>query len=444
MKKKPAPARKKRPVRLTPGWFTLMLAVFAGYGALLMVRLAQSPVIQLPTLVPIGLFLAGCVVTAAVTRWIRPDMDGYAAAAALFLTGIGVVVQFRVASLGPAETPWTYWIALPAGWAGMLMVGMMFGGGRLDALKSWGPVFAAASLTLMAVVALAGHRFRGALFLPGRMNPAELLKLLLPLYAAAHLVHYREAWAKGPPLMPTPWFPAVFPFVLIWGAIMGLLVWQRDFGMIVLLNLTLLGMIAYAAGRPAYVGWGVALVVIAGVVAVRLADFHGAGRIAVWLDPYADETDRGWQILQGLTALYTGGLWGVGLGAGSPHLVPIASSDFIYAVIGEELGLAGCVLIVMVYLLLFRRGLAAASSSKDDFTRVLVTGLTLLLALQTLWNIGGVTKALPLTGVPLPFISQGGSSLLTCFLIMGFLLAASDSRGGTGPHGPGSGRPRWR
>ncbi|MCS6772461.1 MAG: FtsW/RodA/SpoVE family cell cycle protein, partial [Kiritimatiellae bacterium] len=215
---------------------------------------------------------------------------------------------------------------------------------------------------------------------------------------------------------------------VFWLAPMALLVAIRDFGMIALLNSTLMCMIVLVTGRASYALAGLAALAGAAFVIWHFVP-HGAGRLDVWLDPFEDPTGRGWQILQGLSAMASGGWWGAGLGAGHPTTVPIASSDFVYAALAEELGFVGCGLVLSSYLLLFHRGYRIADSLKDPFPQALATGLTTILALQTLFNIGGVTKALPLTGLTLPFISHGGSSLVTSLVMLGILLALSDSSG---------------
>jgi cell division protein FtsW (lipid II flippase) len=137
--------------------------------------------------------------------------------------------------------------------------------------------------------------------------------------------------------------------------------------------------------------------------------------------------------------MYTGGLWGSGLGAGQPEAIPIAASDFVYAVLAEELGYVGCGLVLAVYLVFFYRGFRLADSLADPFSRSLATGLTAAFAMQTLFNLGGVTKALPLTGITLPFISHGGSSLVVSFAMLGMLMALSDG-GGKAPARAGAKR----
>jgi cell division protein FtsW (lipid II flippase) len=149
-------------------------------------------------------------------------------------------------------------------------------------------------------------------------------------------------------------------------------------------------------------------------------------------DPFQDPTGISWQILQGLSWMYAGGLWGEGFGRGNPEYTPIAESDFIYSVIGEEAGLVGCVLVILFFLILFHRGLRIAHQIPSPFGSLVCGGLTSLIALQTFLNIGGVTKFIPLTGITLPFISHGGSSLVTGFASLGLILAISDGVAGRG------------
>jgi cell division protein FtsW (lipid II flippase) len=168
---------------------------------------------------------------------------------------------------------------------------------------------------------------------------------------------------------------------------------------------------------------------------------HGERRIDAWLDPFQDPTGDGWQILQGLSGMYSGGLWGEGFGEGRPDFTPIAGSDFIYSVVGEELGFLGCAAVVLFFLILFQRGLAIAGRSRNTFGRFLAFGIVAVFATQTFLNIAGVTKLVPLTGLTLPFISHGGASLLTAFATIGLLLAVSDGEPAAPPRPPRQPRP---
>ena len=156
---------------------------------------------------------------------------------------------------------------------------------------------------------------------------------------------------------------------------------------------------------------------------------HVKARFDIWLHPFADPTGAGWQILQGLSAMNAGGIWGAGIGAGAPQSVPIVSSDFVYAAVAEELGILLCAFVLMAYGSLFVRGWRTASRVKSPFGSLLAVGLTSALCFQTLLNLGGVTKALPLTGIALPFLSQGGSSLATMLAMVGLLSALSAGSG---------------
>jgi cell division protein FtsW len=153
---------------------------------------------------------------------------------------------------------------------------------------------------------------------------------------------------------------------------------------------------------------------------------HGARRLQAWMDPFADPTGSGWQVLQGLTGLYAGGLTGTGLGGGRPDRLPIAGSDFVYAVYGEELGYIGCVLLLGLFAQLILRSAAVANIQTDRFSGLLASGLAAVLAVQVVVNIAGVVTLLPITGITLPYISQGGSSIWVTSILFGLLLGMAE------------------
>lgn len=350
-------------------------------------------------------------------------------AVGLLLAGIGVAVQFRFGTLALDDpSRWSNY-ALPIGALALVLVVACLRGGRARALEPLAVPAALMAIAVLGGMLAFGQRFRGAVFLGGYLNPTEIVKVLLVLYAAHMLRVFRKEF-ESPVLPGVPALSSglLLSMAVFWLAPMALLVAIRDFGMIALLNSTLMCMIVLVTGRASYALAGLAALAGAAFVIWHFVP-HGAGRLDVWLDPFEDPTGRGWQILQGLSAMASGGWWGAGLGAGHPTTVPIASSDFVYAALAEELGFVGCGLVLSSYLLLFHRGYRIADSLKDPFPQALATGLTTILALQTLFNIGGVTKALPLTGLTLPFISHGGSSLVTSLVMLGILLALSDSSG---------------
>jgi len=205
----------------------------------------------------------------------------------------------------------------------------------------------------------------------------------------------------------------------------ALLLMQRDLGLVVILGTALLAMLVAGTRHPGYAAYGMGLAAVAGTALLSLFS-HGQRRIDAWLDPFADPTGAGWQVLQGLSGMYAGGLWGEGFSEARPRYAPIAESDFIYAVLAEELGFAGSVLLVAAFAVLLIRLISLSARARTPYGVMAATGVTTVLAVQTLLNLGGVTKAVPLTGITLPLISHGGSSLLTVFTSLGLVLAISD------------------
>lgn len=405
-----------------------LLAVLAAYLMVLLVKLALAPQLPWRYLAPPGAFLVMLAVVRVGLRAVSFRGDHLLLSIALFLAGLGLVLQFRMGTLDflAAHSASTY--ALLLGLAALLAMPALFGGGRARHLAGAAVPCALAAVAVLAAVLALGHRFRGAVFLAGYLNPTEVVKVLLVIYAAGLLTTYRKALEQPLlPGVPQPEPGLLVSLAVFWLLPMGLLVLMRDLGLIALLNATLLVMLVLLTGRWSYLLVGLGLAGAAGWALLQFMP-HGTGRLAVWLNPFAEPTGRGWQTLQGLSAMYSGGLWGAGLGAGHPHAVPIAASDFIYAALAEEIGLVGCGLVLLAYLVFFYRGFRIADSLRDPFAQALASGLITLLALQTLLNIGGVTKALPLTGLTLPFLSHGGSSLVTSFAMLGLLLALSDRK----------------
>jgi len=349
------------------------------------------------------------------------------------LAGFGLLAQYRMGAFAGtlgAGDPELYLI--PAGFAALLITAAAGANGRYRWLAKGLWLWAGVSLVLLVVLLVTGTRFRGAVYALGFTTPTEVLKVTVILGLAAYLERHARALARWHPRFPLlPPLRALWPLLVFWVLLVGLLALQRDLGMIVILSVTLLVVLVRATGRVGYFGYG--LLAAVGSGALLLTFFaHGQRRVEAWLDPFQDPTGDGWQILQGLSGMYAGGLWGEGFGNGSTEYTPIARSDFIYAVIGEELGFLGCVLVALFFLILVQRGIMIAGQARTDFGRLLAAGLTTVLAVQTLLNLGGVTKAIPLTGITLPFISHGGASLLTTFTAVGLLLAISDGPPGAG------------
>jgi cell division protein FtsW len=210
----------------------------------------------------------------------------------------------------------------------------------------------------------------------------------------------------------------------MWGFCMLLLVWQRDLGAATLFFILFLTLLFLATGEKRYVWSGLLLLLAAGVFAYFTFDLV-ALRVEAWWNPWPDANDRAFQIVQSLYALANGGIIGQGIGQGYPDYIPVVHSDFVFAAIAEEWGVVGSLSIVAAFALLAHRGLRIAFQVKRPFQQYLAAGITILFSTQALLIMGGVTKLLPLTGVTLPFVSYGGSSLLISCIMAGLLLYLS-------------------
>ena len=278
-------------------------------------------------------------------------------------------------------------------------------------------------------------------------QPAELLKVILVVFLAGYLSEYRpllvdESTRIGPISLPP--LPFLTPMVAMWAIALGLVVVQRDLGAALLFFSVFLGLLYAATGRVGYVVVGVLLFLAGSWVLYHLVGTVQT-RVDIWLDPFKSASGDGYQIVQSLYAFARGGLLGTGLGAGLPTIggnlpIPAVHTDFPLAALGEELGLVGVTAILGLFLVVVERGLRIAASAADEFRSLLAAGLALVIGTQALIIAAGNLKLIPLTGITLPFISYGGSSLLVNGIIVGLLLALSD-RGIEPPPPP---RPRGR
>jgi cell division protein FtsW (lipid II flippase) len=260
-------------------------------------------------------------------------------------------------------------------------------------------------------------------------QPSELLKIILVIFMASYLNEHREVVAGGYRLGPLtlPPLPYLVPLAGMWGIAMGTIVFQRDLGAALLLFGVFLVMLYVATGRGWYVLAGLFAFAVGAYVLYQLVPVVSL-RVQVWLDPWATARGTGYQIVQAIYALASGGIFGQGLGLGVPAIVPAIHTDFIFTAIGEELGLAGALAVLIAYVLLIFRGFHIALSIPGrfrGFEQLLAVGLTAIIAVQTLIILGGNLRLIPLTGITLPFVSYGGSSVLINFLIVGLLMRLS-------------------
>ena len=278
-------------------------------------------------------------------------------------------------------------------------------------------------------------------------QPSELLKVILVVFLAGYLSENRAILIEqdtrlGPFRLPP--LPYLAPMVAMWAIALGIVVVQRDLGAALLFFAVFLALTYAATGRLSLVIIGALLFLAGSAVMANLFD-HVRDRVAIWVDPFADPLGAGYQVVQSLHAFARGGLLGQGLGNGLPLVggrlpIPEVHTDFPLAALGEELGLVGVVAILGLFLVVVERGLRIGASAADDFRSILATGLALVIGVQAFIIAAGNLKVLPLTGVTLPFISYGGSSLLANAVVVGLLLALSDK--GVEPPPPPSTRSR--
>ncbi len=371
---------------------------------------------------------------AAFRMW-APNANSLILPIATFLTAIGTVEVFRLDHDLAALQRW--WLVF-AGTAGAAVVWSLRSSG-VAVLRRYRYLFLAAAMVLLLLPLLPGSwPIHGALVNGSRLwvrvdlpfvaralsfQPGEVAKVLLTIFLASYLSDRSEAMSTvsrtvGPFRIPEP--RHLGPVIVAAGIAFVVLVYQRDLGASLLLFGLFIGMLYVATGRGFYLGMGLVLVTAAGVTAFMLFS-HVQVRIEAWLDPFADYAGAGYQTAQGLFAMGSGSLTGSGLGLGRPDLIPAAATDFVFAAVGEELGLAGSIAVIVGYAFLVTVGFGIALRSRDRFRKYLAAGLTILLGLQTFLIIAGIVRLFPITGITLPFMSYGGSSLLASFLIAALL-----------------------
>ena len=323
---------------------------------------------------------------------------------------------------------------------------------RSDAwLRTYKYTWAAAGIALLLLTFVFGSDVNGARLTlsigPLSGQPSELLKVILVVFLAGYLSENRSLLADestriGPIRLPP--IPYLAPMVAMWAIALGIVIVQHDLGAALLFFAVFLAMLYVATGRPSYVVGGLVLFIAGSWVLYNLFG-HVQQRVDNWLDPFRDPLGAGYQTVQALYAFARGGLLGVGLGAGLPTIggnlpIPAVHTDYPLAALGEELGLIGLLAILGLYLVVVERGLRIAAAAHDEFRALLAAGLSLVIAVQAFIIAAGNLKLIPLTGITLPLISYGGSSLLANAVVIGLLLALSDP----GVEAPQAPRPGWR
>lgn len=379
--------------------------------------------------VPLGLFAAFAAAHIGV-RIFAPGADPAILPIVFTLSGIGITFVTRLqpdASLGQV-------IFLFLGVA--LMVGTLAVVKNLEVIKRYKYVLGIAGIILLVLPMFIGTEIYGSklwIKIGGfQFQPGEFAKVLIVLFLAGYLAENRELLSISNRTVLGIKFPRLrllYPLFIVWGVCLLVVAFERDLGSALLFYTIFLIMLYVATGRVSYVIIGLALLAI-GAFGMYQIMSHVQVRVAIWLDPFSDAQNLGYQIVQSLFSLADGGLAGVGIGKGMADIIPVVASDMIFAAIGEEMGLLGGSAVLLLFMLFAVRGLTTAARAKSDLAAFSAAGLTAAISFQAFTIVGGVTKLIPLTGVTLPFMSQGGSSLLASFVIVGLLLRAGDEATG--------------
>ena len=412
--------------------FLLVLSLFVGLGAYAAVGLGADG--EVPTdIMAYGTWLAVLVIGAHVAIRLRAAYaDPIILPIVSALNGLGLAMIYRIHLADPDKTPTArtqlVWMTIGV----LLFVAVLLGlrdHRRLQAF-TYTTGLSSIVLLLLPLVPGIGREIHGARIWvhlgPMSFQPGEIAKVTLVIAFAGYLVLHRDALAlagRRVLFVDLPRGRDLGPILAMWLVSLAVLVFQNDLGSSLLFFGIFLVMLYVATERPGWlvVGGGLFL---AGAYLSYLFVSHVTDRVEVWLDPFHEA--RGYQIVQGLYGMAWGGLTGRGLGVGSPQITPFGYSDFIASSIGEELGLTGLMAVIVLYGILVERGLRTSLICRDNFGKLVASGLAVVFALQVFVVVGGVTKLIPLTGLTTPFLSYGGSSLVANWVIVALLLRISD------------------
>ena len=414
----------------TPMILALLVTV-VGFVTLIFSQDATSP----PLIY--GAYYAGTLF--ALYLWVRlllPHSDVLLLPIVTLLTGLGLVMIYRltfdVEGVENLATDQAVWILIGSGT--MFLFVLFFR--NYHRLFDYKYLFALAAVVLIAsTFTPLGYEVNGArLWLaagPVSFQPSEFARIALIIFFAGYLADKRDLWTATSSSFMGVQLPALKyfgPVALVWAASLALLIFEKDLGSSLLFFAVPLLMLYTATGRVAYIILGTILFAVGSTVTYFLFG-HVQLRVQSWLDPWQDPDGAGFQILQSIFSIADGGLTGTGLGAGFAQTIPEVQTDFIFSAIASELGLLGATAVLMAFLAFVYRGTKIALLAEDDASKLLAFGLTAMFALQTLIIVGGATKAIPLTGITLPFVSYGGSSVVGNFILTGLLLVVSEKAG---------------
>lgn len=412
----------------TPELLLSSLAVLITVGGYALTSLVNERYLpqQLPGLLLLMIVL---IVIAHIAVWIwAPRADATLLPLAVMLNGLGFVLISRLnKDEAQAQALWT-----ALGVAAFVLTLVVIR--KTNTLHRYRYTFAFLGLIAILLPAIpgVGTEINGARLwvrLGGfSFQPGEAAKVFLVIFIASYLTDTRALLSNSRRSVGKLFIPDIKffgPLLVAWGASILVMVRQKDLGSSLLFFAVFAAMLYIATNRVSYLATGLIFFSAAAFVAYQLFD-HVQVRVETWLDPWASPQDEGFQLLQSLFSFGTGGVRGTGLGLGTPNKIPNASTDFVFSAIGEELGLIGTIAVIIALMLFVASGFRIATRAQRPFAQLFAAGLTTIIAIQSFVIIGGVTRVIPLTGVTLPFVSYGGSSLVANYVITALLLRISD------------------
>lgn len=413
----------------------LILGLLVAGGALALVALARDEA-EVGISAPFITVLAGAYIAAHLAvRRLAPHANPLILPLAGIINGLGLSAIFRLSQFdryqdtASAQLTWTL-VGLACFVGTLVVVRDAHSLARFKYIFG----FVGVGLMLLPLAPGIGREINGAQLWvrigPINFQPGELAKICLVIFFAAYLAERKELLSIASRRvlgMHVPDVKHFGPLLVMWGLSLAVMFYLKDLGSSLLFFSIFIVMLYIATARLVYVATGAGLFAIGAYIGYQSFS-HVQARVRVWLDVFNPKfiNDEGFQLAQSLFALSSGGLFGTGLGRGRPDLIPAAHTDFVFSVLGQELGLMGGGALVLCFLLLVGQGFRIAVTQRDDFGQLLGAGLTAIFGIQTFIILAGVTRLLPLTGITLPFMSYGGSSLLSNFILIALLVRLSD------------------
>lgn len=397
--------------------------LFLGLGEL---SLRQYPNYDLTPYMWGGIAAAGAFAVQAVILKGKLCKDKWLFPLVMFFSCIGIIMLGRLKPV--LCVPQLRWLLI--GMAVMVLVLMM--AKYFEEILQYQYILGVVTLFVLCLSLLFGTEIGGSknwlILGPIQVQPSEFGKILLVLFLSSYLSDHRQMLTEVKKkflFLDLPPLRFIAPLLCIWGIAILMFVIQRDLGSALLFFCMAVGMTYMATGSKSYVFIALCFFGVGALLSYALFS-HVQVRFNIWLDPWADPTGQAYQVVQSLFAFGAGGMWGTGFAHGQPLLIPEVHTDFIFSAIGEEMGFLGCSAVMLGYMLFFYRGVKIALNCQRDLYMLSAAGFAVAFFLQAFIIIAGVTKFLPLTGITLPFISYGGSSMVSGFIMVGLLLALSN------------------